>query len=211
MSNEQCSICLEDYKENDINTLLNCGHQYHYICIDQVVDKGRCCICNYIIICKANIIWQKDIKFFNYIQPGTFYKVVFNTIINSNKINETVKIYNKYKFQELIKSYKTCIELFTDRYIKIFYTRILEACNNNLTDVKLIEFKYGGTLAGFPAVFFIYGPKDKGLSFFKENKMMSLIEYIQSKFDKHIIIYPLKRNQMNQIWCKINKIEIMRR
>ena len=43
---DKCSICLEDYEENDIINVLKCGHKYHDKCIDEwIITNINCPLC----------------------------------------------------------------------------------------------------------------------------------------------------------------------
>ena len=43
---DKCSICLENYKKNDIINVLKCGHKYHKNCIDDWInDNNNCPLC----------------------------------------------------------------------------------------------------------------------------------------------------------------------
>ena len=43
---EKCSICLENYKKDNIINELKCGHKYHKDCIDDwIIDNNNCPLC----------------------------------------------------------------------------------------------------------------------------------------------------------------------
>jgi hypothetical protein len=50
--NEQCSICLESFHENEILEQLTCGHYYHKTCIKQWFDKknSTCPLCRIYLV-----------------------------------------------------------------------------------------------------------------------------------------------------------------
>jgi hypothetical protein len=49
--NENCTICLETFKLNDIISILNCNHKYHHDCIRQWTEKERSCpLCRKILL-----------------------------------------------------------------------------------------------------------------------------------------------------------------
>ena len=39
----RCSICMEDFKTDDIIRVLNCNHYYHHDCIDKWLIKHKTC------------------------------------------------------------------------------------------------------------------------------------------------------------------------
>ena len=45
-SSEICSICLDNYKKDDILNELKCGHKYHKTCIDDwIKNNNNCPLC----------------------------------------------------------------------------------------------------------------------------------------------------------------------
>ena len=42
-SSELCSICLDNYKKEDILNELKCGHKYHNTCIDDWIKNNNTC------------------------------------------------------------------------------------------------------------------------------------------------------------------------
>ena len=48
---ENCSICLDEYEEREEVCKLNCGHKYHSQCIDKWLSMGNM-VCPY---CRAHI------------------------------------------------------------------------------------------------------------------------------------------------------------
>ena len=50
-NNRECSICLEEYNQNDKVANLNCNHNYHWECIKIWLKENNTCP-----ICRENII-----------------------------------------------------------------------------------------------------------------------------------------------------------
>ena len=50
-NNRECTICLEEYKENDDLYQLQCGHYYHKECIDDWLLKNQTCP-----LCRLNLV-----------------------------------------------------------------------------------------------------------------------------------------------------------
>ena len=43
-----CSICQDDIQKDKIIRIINCGHKFHYKCIDKWLETNSCCpICRY--------------------------------------------------------------------------------------------------------------------------------------------------------------------
>ena len=50
-NDENCTVCLDPFKIDDIITILNCNHKYHYNCIKQWTEKERSCpLCRVILL-----------------------------------------------------------------------------------------------------------------------------------------------------------------
>eukprot|EP00003_Mantamonas_plastica_P000937 TRINITY_DN1070_c1_g1_i1.p1 TRINITY_DN1070_c1_g1~~TRINITY_DN1070_c1_g1_i1.p1 ORF type:complete len:134 (-),score=30.17 TRINITY_DN1070_c1_g1_i1:36-437(-) len=48
VSPKKCSICLEQYRENDVIRTLPCLHQFHLTCVDQwLLVQANCPICKF--------------------------------------------------------------------------------------------------------------------------------------------------------------------
>ena len=51
ISNENCAICIDNFYENCIKIKLQCGHYYHYDCIQPWIEKNNNCpLCRKIVI-----------------------------------------------------------------------------------------------------------------------------------------------------------------
>jgi len=49
-NNQHCSICLCNYKDNDIKKTLSCEHVFHQSCISKLLESSEACP-----ICKFNV------------------------------------------------------------------------------------------------------------------------------------------------------------
>lgn len=194
---EHCVICLDHYVKNDINILLDCGHQYHYFCSLNLNDKIHCCICKKIIISKSKYLWIEKLNFF---EDSFDFKSLFSKCKNDYKtINTMIRDYNDNNMAIL---YENTIQKFISTNIKIFYTKIIEACNSGLTKANLCIIPQGYKFNNVPFIFLIYGPYFGRKYFFRKYNLDSLLKSIEiilnKSFSENIFkVFFYKSNNLN--------------
>lgn len=204
MSDETCSLCLDNYIIGDLNLVLNCGHQFHYSCGIKIKDKSKCCICNTIVKDTAKIIWTTHVSFFKFIEPDIFFSIAVNTVFFKDRINNLVYNHNLLHSKNLLRSYEKTIFKFVKHHLQSFYINILSSMNKGKCNTVLCSFHYGYTFNNIPLVFLLYGPKNIGLDYFKNNNIICLIDLLQLYFNTGFHIYLHKKNMKNFISIKWN-------
>lgn len=192
---DTCTICLEPYIYSDLNLLLSCGHQFHYVCANKVKNKKECCICKKTVISTAKIIWKEHIDMYNPLPKGTLFKCVLNTSIYANIINKRLLAIQEAKNIEI----RNTIETYIKQNISLIHTQILSACNRNETSALVCGHEYGYNFEGFPFVFLVYGPRYKGLEYFEQNNIRGLSDVIQDTLGKEFECFPYRKNKKNYI------------
>lgn len=200
MDTDNCTLCLEPYIYFDLNIIFNCGHQFHYSCICKVKDKSKCCICNTKVTNSAIILWTRETHFYKQLEPLAFFSNVMYTTIYSDIIQQKLVEHKINKTQQLMVKYKQIIQDYIKEYLKIFYVKILEACNKNRNYTVLIKHPYRYSISGVPYIFLLRGPKYYGTSYFEMHGIRSLLGSLQDLFGDNFIIYEyFKNNRMNGI------------
>ena len=52
-----CSICMDEYKNEDVISILNCNHKFHKKCVDKWLYRNLSCP-----ICRQNIMIEESIE-----------------------------------------------------------------------------------------------------------------------------------------------------
>ena len=175
-----CSICLDKIKCLDLVRLLDCGHQFHNMCVLRN-SGGRCPMCRHLTMdTVAYCISNENFNFFE-LDSSLFNKQIdclkdSRRIIRDREYMDAVEL----TIEKNIK-HQNVIDAFFKSQINLIKFKILKATKEQLSCIDIHESNYGEAFNEYPLIFLLKGKRGCE-NYFKDRGVVSLTERIHEYF-----------------------------
>lgn len=192
---KDCHICLQDYKEDDLVSLLSCGHYIHNRCYIRLpLDyKYICSFCKQHVRYESNYIYKKGISseldIFDISEESMqkFDKTVEHIKSNKQEIFNLFRKDYRDKRNELFEEQNQAIKKYVKTLLASIKTHIIYMVNTGITNRSLYILDHTERLNDkFPLFYYIYGPITGDLSYLRDNNVTPLLDELYTYFNRDL-------------------------